>query len=259
MHTSDRTGGLVRTTIAHTRLFADWPPHILDAIACGSELRSFKSGEAAIRMGEPSHNMVVVVSGAFRVERKLKNDKAIVFDFLLPGQSTSHLAVFDGVAPAFDIVAKTDARCVFIPRETILAAVGRDPDRLMDIIQFLCRRTRMDYEGTHLRIGNSLRCQIAKLLVYWARGPERPGATAACVPFALSQDDLAAMLGCSRQTVNRELAALGKLGIVTQSYRKIEINDIPALMTIMDSEDPDRPGITEAVFARPKNVLRASD
>jgi CRP-like cAMP-binding protein len=259
LQTSDRTGGLVRTTIAQTRLFAGWPPHVLDAIAGGSELRSFKSGEAAIRMGEPSQHMVLVVTGAFRVQRTLKNGRTIVFDFLLPGQSTSHLALFDGIAPAFDIVAKTDARCVFISRETLLAAIGRDPDRLMDIIQFLCRRTRMDYEGTHLRIGNSLRCQIAKLLAYWARGPERPDAKGACVPFALSQDDLAAMLGCSRQTVNRELAELAKRGIVTQSYRKIEINDIPALMALMESEDPDRPGVTDAVFARPKNVLRASD
>jgi CRP-like cAMP-binding protein len=249
---------LIRTTIAQTRLFSGWPAEILDRIAQGSELHTYRSGDFVLRRSVRSDHMIVLESGTLVSQRTLKNGKLIVFDFLMPGQSTSHIAVLDGQAPAFDIVARTStAQCVLIPRLTLLEAIGNDPVRLMDIIQFLCRRTRLDYEAIHSRTVDSLRCQIAKQLIYWVRGTN--AADISRVPFAVSQDDLAAILGASRQTINREIVALAREGIVSQSYRNIEIADIDRLVAIIEEEDPAGPEISDALFNRPKNLFRATD
>ncbi len=232
---------------------------MLDDLTSASTYKHFSHGEPILRMGMPSSSMVVIAAGTAVSQRTLKTGKTVVFDFLFPGQSTSHLAVFDGEAPAFDIIAKGAVEVVFVPREALLAAVAQDPARLMDIIKFLCRRTRLDYEGTHMRVANSLRCQIAKLLLYWGRGPQVPSEEGFRVPVALSQDDLAAVLGVSRQTVNREITSLTREGILSRRYRQIFVTNAAALIAICDAEDVSSPGMQDALFGRPKSVFNATD
>jgi CRP-like cAMP-binding protein len=250
---------LIRTTLANVRLFALWPTAVLDSLSAGSSYRRYGAGEVILRMGVPTNHMVVIANGTACSQRTLKNGKTVVFDFLFPGQSTGHLALFDNEAPAFDIMAKSDVEVVLVPREVLLAAVSQDTGRLMDIIQFLCRRTRFDYEATHMRIANTLRCQIAKLLLYWGRGPQQHGDAGFKVPVALSQDDLAAVLGVSRQTVNREINTLTKEGLLSRRYRQIFVVDAPGLLAILEAEDVDAPGMKAALFARPKSVFNATD
>jgi len=250
---------LIRTTLANVRLFAGWPSTVLESLSAASSYRRYANGETILRMGVPANILVVVAAGTAMSLRTLKNGRIVAFDFLFPGQSTGHLAALDGEAPAFDIIAKGDVECVLVPREAFVAAIGRDPDRLWDVVQFLCRRTRLDYEGQHMRIANSLRCQIAKLLLYWGRGSEPPGNDGFKVPVAISQDDLAAVLGVSRQTVNREVNGLTKDGILSRRYRQIHVDDPAALNAIIEAEEVQAPAMDKALNHRPRSVFSATD
>jgi CRP-like cAMP-binding protein len=253
------TQTVILATLAQTRLFADWPVEVRQAIAASSLLQSVADGDYVLRRGVPSDHMVVVASGVLASQRTVKSGKVVVADFLLPGQSTSHLAVLDGFPPSFDVVARAPSRVVLIPRDAFLEAIRSSPERLYDVILFLCRRTRFDYEGSHLKAGNSLRCQIAKMLIYWARGTGIHSEGSFRVPVLLTQDDLAAILGAARQTINREIAALAKQGIVAKRYKQIEVLDAAALTAIIDAEDPTPLDMQAALFARPKNLMNASD
>ncbi len=172
---------------------------------------------------------------------------------------TSHLAALDGEPPAFDIVARGPAEMVFIPRVAFLDAIARDPERLMDVIQLLCRRTRLEYEANYMRAANTLRCQLAKVIVYWSRGLADAQGNSAEIPIDISQDDIAAFFGRARQTINREINGLIRDGILARSYMKIRVLDVRALMAIIDAEEPDSWAWRDRLFSRPANVLKGSD
>jgi len=250
---------VIRNTLARTRLFGDWPAEVLDELAAASTLRSFHNGEAILRAGKPSGHMVVVAKGTLLSQRTLPSGKVVVFDFLLPGQTTSHIAVLDGFPPANDCIAKGEADVILVPRESIMKVIRHDADRLFDVVQYLCRRTRFDYEAVLNATGISLRCRIAKMLVWWARGWEEPSAEGFQVPMAISQDDLAALMGRSRQTINRELVALTRDGVLARNYRRLTVIDVAKLTEIIDSEDPGTPEMRAALFERPKHTFKAAD
>ena len=52
----------------------------------------------------------------------------------------------------------------------------------------------------------------------------------------LSQDELAAMLGVSRQSLNRELMALHADGFVSSAYARITLHDVAALSALAGRE-----------------------
>ncbi len=243
--------------LSRVRLFAGWPDAALERLCAAASLRKYSPGATVLAMNGELPYLVVLARGLLSVQRTLPSGKTVVFDFMMPGQSTSHITVFDGQPNAFDIVARAESEIVLIPREAILRVVRHDADRLFDVIQFLCRRARLDYESIHLRVANTLRCQLAKMILYWGRGSEVPSGFE--VPVALSQDEFASLFGNSRQSVNRELARMVKEGMLALRYKRLYVVDVAKMAKIIQDEDPPPPSIDKALFERPKESFPAAD
>ncbi|HWA29740.1 MAG TPA: Crp/Fnr family transcriptional regulator [Rhizomicrobium sp.] len=248
----------IRDLITRTHIFCDWPKDMIEMLAEGAQLRRFADGERAVRSGEPSPQLALVAKGSFICQRSQKDGSAIIFDYLMPGQATSHLAVFDGYPPVFDIVSHGESEMIFIPRKSLMAAIARDPNRLMDFILMLCRRMRLEYENVYMRTASSVRGQIARIILYWLRGQD-PNSGKLRVPVGVSQENMAAMLGKSRPTINKEIGAMIKEGILARRYRQLEVLDVKALAGIVERESPGFLAINIPIFTKPKGVLNAAD
>ena len=109
-----------------------------------------------------------------------------------------------------------------------------------------------------MRTANSVRCQLARVILYWARGQTGPGKSAR-IPIGISQEEIAAMLGKSRPTINKEIGTLIAEGVLARSYRQIQILDMQALMNIVERENPGTLKLNEAIFGKPDGVLTTSD
>lgn len=232
---------------------------MIDKLVEGAELRRFEDGEQALTSGQPSPHLAIVASGCFVNARPVPRGEAMITDYMMPGQATSHLAVFDGLPATYNVSAIGESDMVFLPRKSVLNAIALDPNKWSDIVLMLCRRLRIEYENVYMRTSNSLRCQLAKVILYWARSHWSEGNKGARIPLPISQENIAAMLGKSRPTINKEIGALIAKGILARSYRRIEIIDIAALRAIVEEEDPGSLKGNEAVFAKPVNVLAGSD
>lgn len=247
----------IRFIVKGIVLFAQWPDAMIDKLLEDADLRRYADGEHALRAGNPSKSMAIVVAGTFANQHGLHDGNTLIIDYLMPGQSTSYIAVFDGLPAAFDVVARGESEMALIQRKSLLAALALDPNRWADVVLMMCRRLRLEYEMRFLR-ENSLRCQLAKMLLYWARGQsEKAGGVR--IPVAISQDDIAALLGKSPPTISKEIGALIKDGILARNYRQIQIVDLQALQRIVTQEDPGNAERVTALLARPAGILSASD
>lgn len=249
----------IRHVVAHTLLFSGWSAAMIEKLIEGAEMRRFEDGEMAIRSGQPSPHLTFAMRGCFTIERPVHNGKPVLMDFLLPGQATSHLAVFDGLPAAYNITAVGESEMAFLPRKSVLDAIALNPAKWADIVLMLCRRLRIEYESVHLRTNNTLRCQLAKVILYWSRGHWDEISKGVRIPLPISQENIAAMLGKSRPTINKEIGALIAEGILARSYRQIQVSDLQALRNIIEEEDPGSLTANEALFTKPLNVLAGSD
>jgi CRP/FNR family cyclic AMP-dependent transcriptional regulator len=251
---------IIRSVVVRTRVFSEWPPNIIDKLIEDADLRRYADGELALHGGEVSKVMAVVHSGTFVCQRLLSSGDAMIFDYLMQGQATSFLAVFDGLPASFDIVARGDSEMVLLQRKSLLDAIALDPGRCWsDVVMMLCRRMRIDYESMFMRATNSLRCQLAKLILYWARGQTKAADGSVRIPVAISQEDIAAMLGKSTVTVSKEINQLIKDGMLARAYKQIQITNRAALEAIVEREDPGNRARSTPFLEQPKSVLSAAD
>jgi len=257
IQTSDRAA-LARAALHRTRLFADWPEEVLDALCAAGIMQRYRKGQSVVRQGDPPSGLWLITEGSLVNSRALHSGRRIVFEHLLPGQITGVLPVLDGLPAVFDVTVKDRAAALFIPRDAFIAVIRDDPRLLMRIVEFLCRRTRLDYENIQMKVVNSTRVQLVKIILYLARGPGLPGPEFE-VPVGVSQDDVADMMGVTRQTVNKEMMPLLRAGILAWRYRRIYILDAKRLFDIAEAEGRLPPEMNDVIFHKPKGAFRATD
>jgi CRP/FNR family transcriptional regulator, cyclic AMP receptor protein len=254
----NNAGTRIRDILKRTHLFFAWPAPLIDKLVEGAELRRFANGEVAIQRGQPSPYLAIVVSGSFVAQRPRPGDEVLIADYLMPGQAISYLAAFDGFPPVFDSVASSDSEMLFITQKALMDALALEPARHIDVVRMLCRLLRREFENTYMRTANSVRCQLARVILYWARGQAGDG-NGARIPVGISQEAIATMLGKSRPTINKEIGALIAEGVLARSYRQIQVLDMQALMSIVERENPGTLALNETVFRKPAGVFMTSD
>ena len=251
-------GDRIRDILKRTHLFSAWPTPLIDKLMEGAELHRCADGEVVVGHRTPSPYLAIGASGSFVVQRPLADGEPLIADYLMPGQAISYLAVFDGFPAIFDVISRGESEIVMIPQQSLMDALAMDPARYKDIVLMLCRRQRREFENTFMRTANSVRCQLARVILYWARGQTGPGKSAR-IPIGISQEEIAAMLGKSRPTINKEIGTLITEGVLARSYRQIQILDMQALMNIVERENPGTLKLNEAIFGKPDGVLTTSD
>lgn len=250
-------GDRIRDVVTHTHLFSQWPPALIDKLLEGAELRRYDDGEIAVHYREASHYLCIAARGSFVCRHPRAQDEPMIADFIMPGQATSYLAGLDGFPAAFDTIASGESELIFIPRKSLNDALAVEPARYQDIVAMLCRRLRREHENTFMRTANTVRCQLARVILYWARGQE--GVAKGAHILGVSQEDIAAMLGKSRPTINKEIGILIAEGVLARSYRKIQILKMQALADIVERENPGTLKLNETIFRKPDGVLMTSD
>ncbi|HSM95060.1 MAG TPA: Crp/Fnr family transcriptional regulator [Rhizomicrobium sp.] len=248
----------IRDILKRTHLFSSWPDPLIDNLMEGAELRRYVDGETALERGVSSPHLCIVASGSFVAQRPRHGDEILIADYLMPGQSISYIAALDGFPSVFDATASGESEMLFIARQTLMDVFARNPERYLDVVLMLCRQLRREFENTYMRTANSVRCQLARVILYWARGQTGDG-NGARVPVGISQEDIAAMLGKSRPTINKEIGILIDEGILARSYRQIQVLDLKALMNIVEHENPGTIRLNETMFSKPDGVLKTSD
>jgi CRP-like cAMP-binding protein len=221
-------------------------------------VRHYADGDMVLEAGVVSDCLVAIAQGSLLSQRVLKNGKTVLIGYLLAGQVTGHISVLDGDPPALDAVANGEADIILIPGTVFRGIVSNDTVRLMSVIKSLCRRTRLDYEGIILRAGNSRRVQVAKLISYWARGVQQDKDGRYDLDIGVTQDQIAAQLGCTRQTVNAVIKQMVQDGILARPYGQIRIQDRKKLNAIIAAESP-APRYVRPLFKQPDGVLRGGD
>lgn len=249
----------IRETLKKIRLFADWPDDVIDTLTAASRLRRFADGDIIISANSRASGLFVVAEGAICNRRSWTNGKHMLMEVLMPGQITGLLPLFDGIGAAFEASARGKTTVIFIPKESFLTALDGSNERWHDVVALLCRRTRVDYENVQMRTMNSTRCQLAKLLLYFARGPRTREANTIEVEVPISQDDIAAMMGSARQTVNREMVRLIREGIIARRYRRLHLLDVPRLTEVAQEDGPLSEQAEMLVFRRMSALFSASD
>ena len=220
---------LALASLRRCALFAHIDDARLRTIARSMRQRRFRRNEVIFHQGDVGDSLQVVSSGALKIVLPSAAGEEAIIATLQPGDFFGELALLDGAPRSATAVAVEPTETLALPRDAFLALLDSDPlltHGLLAGIAAELRRLTGHVEELHfLDLAGRLAMRLARL------GRDRdPNATGSVeLDWPYTQSDLAAMIGATRQSVNKLLSTLVDDGLVRIERFTLIITDLERL------------------------------
>jgi CRP/FNR family cyclic AMP-dependent transcriptional regulator len=201
--------------LATTQLFDGVAASDLESLRPAIRIRTFDRGSYLFREGDPGTHLHMVVRGQVKIGRVGQGGGEVVFAIAGPGEVFGELSLFDedGERTA-DAVALEPTECLVIAKRPLLEFLTARPHLLVRIIArlsaYIRRKDATMGDAAFLDIPGRVAAQLVQL----ADTKGRPTSDGVSIDLALNQRTLAAMVGATRENVNRALHGFSELGYI---------------------------------------------
>ena len=220
---------LALRSLRRCALFAHVDDARLDALARSLRRRQFRRNEVIFHQGDIGDSLQIVVSGAVKIVLpSAEGDEAIIAT-LRPGDFFGELALLDGAPRSATATALEASETLSLPREAFLRMLSQDPQLTLALFSGLAtelRRLTGHVEELHFL---DLAGRLATRLVRLAREDDPRATGRVELDWPYTQSDLAAMIGATRQSVNKLLSTLLDNGLVAIERDRLVISDLEDL------------------------------
>ena len=193
-----------------------------------ASVRRYDRQQAVFRRGDALDQLWIVIEGRLEMSIVDADGRRFVAAQVPPGEAVGFIPLVDRRGAIHDARALMPTALLRLPRESFLAALQVDVDLLQAVLRLLLERGRRLNEWRAEVTMRPLAARLARLLAGLAQAFGTAGSDAA-VSLAISQDDLAAMVGVTRQALNPEIKALERAGLVYLAYKRVHLRDLDGL------------------------------
>ena len=184
--------------------------------------RSLARGDSVFLKGSAPDALFGVLSGSLRVSVVAPGGREAVIAILKPGHWFGEVSLLVGRERVYDTCALAATEMAVLQAEDFHRLVAERFDVHMAFTRLVCMRLRQALAWIDDAILMPLPVRLAHRLLTL---DPRPAGAMGAVSLDVSQEDLAFMLGVSRQSVNRLLKMWGEDGTLRVGYRHIELLD----------------------------------
>lgn len=217
--------------------FAQLPAALRQALLEDGVWRKLGAGETLFARGDAFDGLYCVAKGTMQVDAAGESGKAALLGLLEAGAWFGEICLFDGLPRTHDARAVHAALLWHIPRASLERRLAQHPAWWREFGLLLAAKTRMVFDYVEEMQLLPPAARIARRLAAIARGYGNPPHTADATPappaaiqtVKIPQEQLAQMLGLSRQTVNQALRELESRGLLRLRYGSVELLDLAAL------------------------------
>jgi CRP/FNR family cyclic AMP-dependent transcriptional regulator len=204
-------------------------------LSLGTEV-SYADGDALIREGEQTEDVFLLLRGWLKVLGGIDTGREALLAVRIAGDLVGELSAFDGGARIATVRAVGDCRVRRIGRADFRTFLLRHPDAVLAINATV---------GTKLRLATRRRVEftsfppvvrVARVLTELADRHGRSTPEGILLGVALTQPELAALIGAAEPTVHRVLTSLRRDGVLGTGYREVRILDLDRLRALADGE-----------------------
>jgi CRP/FNR family cyclic AMP-dependent transcriptional regulator len=176
--------------------------------------RRFPKNKTIVEEGLPGYYMYVIREGRVKVTKLSGDGREKILELLGPGDFFGEMSLLDNAERSASVKTLGETRILALSRADFLNELRRSPDLAMAVIQELTRRVRqMDEQASSLSF-QRVRERTQGLLQRLARESASPDGRR--ITPSLTHQQIADMIGTSRETVTRVLKVLKDQGWLAQ-------------------------------------------
>nr|WP_237728162.1 Crp/Fnr family transcriptional regulator [Cellulomonas sp. APG4] len=186
-------------------------------------------GQAIFSEGEPGDRLYVIGSGKMKLGRRSNDGRENLLAVLGPAEMFGELSLFDPGPRTATASAVSDAVLYELGHDELIAWLEEHPAVAKHLLEALARRLRRTNEALADLVFSDVPGRVAKALLDLSRRFGEPTADGLRVAHDLTQEELAQLVGASRETVNKALADFAGRGWVRREGRAVVLLDVERL------------------------------
>lgn len=187
---------------------------------------SLRRGATLFQEGDAGNQLFVVVSGKIKLGRSGSGGRENLLAVLGPGQMFGELSVFDPGPRSTTATAVTPCQLRVLEHSDLSTWLAKHPEVGYGLLGQLAKRLRRTNEVVADLVFSDVPGRVAKALLDLADRFGEPQANGLLVNHDLTQEELAQLVGASRETVNKALADFASRGWLRLEPRSVTIIDI---------------------------------
>ncbi len=224
--------GLVTETgvgLANTPLFAALDDEAAAALrSCMNDVKVAR-GRTLFNEGDPGDRLYVVTEGKIKLGRTAADGRENLLAILGPGEMFGELSLFDPGPRTATATAVTDTSVLGLGHDELEPWLTGRPEVAAQLLGALAQRLRRTNEAMADLVFSDVPGRVAKALLDLARRFGVQSEDGLHVTHDLTQEELAQLVGASRETVNKALADFASRGFLRLEARAVVILDIERL------------------------------
>jgi CRP/FNR family cyclic AMP-dependent transcriptional regulator len=204
--------------LADVALFADLTPAEFEEVTNASEIQDLRRGDVLFREDDPADRLYVVVDGRIAIAKRSIDGRESVVALMENGDLFGEMSLFEPLGRSAEARALEPSQVLVIPYEPIRHIYESRPELLWGVVALLAGRLRNMDVALADSVFLDVTGRTAKRLVEMAGGADE-------FTLPVTQEELAAMVGASRERVNKAIASFVRLGWIAQADRRYRITD----------------------------------
>jgi CRP/FNR family cyclic AMP-dependent transcriptional regulator len=186
-------------------------------------------GEVLFHEGERGDRLYVIERGKIKLGRRSNDGRENLLAVLGPGEMFGELSLFDPGPRTATATVVADARLQELGHPDLVAWLQSNPTVAKHLLQALARRLRRTNEALADLVFSDVPGRVAKSLLDLSTRFGEQVDDGLRVAHDLTQEELAQLVGASRETVNKALADFAARGWVRREGRAVVLLDVDRL------------------------------
>lgn len=229
-YNSKRRGSMKQLAfLRQVPLLTDLTDSELQALAADLVPLTFRQHEPILYQGDSGEMLYLVQSGRVRIYVLREEGQEISVKLMGPGEVFGELALIDDLPRSANAVAMEDTVVLTLPRSAYLHHLRRCPQLALNFMRTLSRRLRYTTTQAGSLAFLDVYRRVARKLLELAEEHGVVEGEGVRIAVHLTQQELATMVGATRESTNKTLAAFRRQGFIRMRKGQIIIVNAEAL------------------------------
>ena len=186
-------------------------------------------GSILFKEGDDGEHLYVIIDGKLKLGTSSGDGRENLLSILGPGEMFGELSLFDPGPRTSTATAVTDAKLLSLSHEKVIPWLKQNPEVSLQLLTRLSQRLRRTNEAVGDLVFSDVPGRVAKALIDLGDRFGKTTPEGLLVNHDLTQEELAQLVGASRETVNKALADFAGRGWLKLDGRSVLITDVERL------------------------------
>lgn len=227
----------VGTVLRRNRLLSGLDDAQMAELVALGRVSRFIEGQTVFTKGDPGDCLYAILKGQIAVSTSSVDGKTMLLNILNPGDVLGEIALLDGKERTAGAAALRPSELFRIDRPEFISFLENHPKLCIQMMAVLCERLRWVSENIEDAVFHDVPRRLARRILLLVDTYGQRNAAGIRVNQAVSQESLAAMLGVTREMVNKSLRALRNSGAITYTKGFIVVTDLHLLKDMAGEAD----------------------